>query len=288
MNSSLMAGVLSATVLAAASALGCVNAADDDAALAQRIGADWNAYDALIIGHPLSTTEQQQTLKAAAARLASNRDDALRADSNISRALANAKRYPARAGGTRESLRYLAAAQPANDPWRQFIEAHDPTIAFDRKHRRLVTEASLVTLQRACTLFTGIVHEPGPDSGFISRARNYLRAHFSDLPPNQQEAIAHVGRDLPIIRYDARHAQAARMVAFVKATHPLLTRQEQLAPNTIAVLAPLDRDIATNAALTNQIVMHSLMLNGQANTNMLLHGSWTTFGTPGLHPGLYP
>jgi hypothetical protein len=257
-----------------------VNAADGDAALAQRIAADWNAYDALIIGYPLSAAEQQQTVKGVAARLGAHRDGTLRADANIRKVLANARRYPAQVGGIRESLRFFVATRPARNPWPRFIEAHDPTIAFDRKHRRLVTEASLVALQRACTFFTGIVHEPGPDAGFISRARSFVRAHFSDLRPNQQEALAHVGRDLPFIRYDARHADEAKTAAFAKATQPLLARQEQLAPNTIAVLGPLDHNIAMNDALTHQIAMHSLELLGQATANMSLISSWQLFGTP--------
>ena len=276
----MLTGVLTATLLVIASAGGSAGASGDDATLVQRYAADSIVLDELIIGHPLNAADRRYVLKDAAANVRSSRDNAVRAEAYVRETLADAKRDPARVGGLRESLRFLAATQPAENRWGQFIVAHDPTIAFDRTNRRLVTEASLVALQRACTFFTQFVHEPGPDAGFIARARSYLREHFSRLPPNQQEAIAHVGRDLPIIRYDTEHAKAAQTAAFVKAMQPLLTRQELLAPNTIAVLAPFDQKIAMHNALMHQIVMHSLMLNGQANMNMLLHRSWQMFGTP--------
>ncbi len=280
MSRSMLTGVLTATLLVIASAGGSAGASGDDATLVQRYAADSIVLDELIIGYPLNAADRRYVLRDAARNVRSSRDFAVRADAYARETLADAKRDPARVGGLRESLRFLAATQPAENRWGQFIVAHDPTIAFDRTNRRLVTEASLVALQRACTLLTRFVHEPGPDAGFIARARSYLRGHFSRLPPNQQEAIAHVGRDLPIIRYDIEHAKAPQTAAFMKATQPLLTRQDRLAPNTIAVLAPFDHNIAMHDALMHQIVMHSLMLNGQANTNMLLHHSWQRFGTP--------
>jgi hypothetical protein len=276
----MLTGVLTATLLAIASAGGSAGAADDDATLVQRYAADSIVLDELIIGYPLNAADRRYVVKDAARNVRSSRDFAVRADAYARETLADAKRYPGRVGGMRESLRFLAATEPADNIWGRFIVAHDPPIAFDRTNRRLVTEASLVALQRACTFLTRFVHEPGPDAGFIARARSYLRGHFSRLPPNQQEAIAHVGRDLPIIRYDTEHAKAAQTAAFVKAAQPLFTRQELLAPNTIAVLAPFDQNIAMHDALIHQIVMHSLMLNGQAFTNMQLHRSWQMFGTP--------
>ena len=276
----MLTGVLTATLLVVASAGGSAGGADDDATLVQRYAADSIVLDELIIGYPLNAADRRYVLKDAAANVRSSRDNAVRAEAYVRETLADAKRDPARVGGLRESLRFLAATQPAENRWGQFIVAHDPTIAFDRTNRRLVTEASLVALQGACTFFTRFVHEPGPNAGFIGRARSYLRGHFSRLPPNQQESIAHVGRDLPMILYDTEHANAAQTAAFVKATQALLSRRELLAPNTIAVLAPFDQKIAMHEALMHQIVMHSLMLNGQAFTNMQLHRSWQMFGTP--------
>ena len=280
MSRSLLTGVLAATLLAITSPAGVVRAADDDVTFIQRYAADSIVYDEMIIGYPLNAADRRYVLKDAARNVRLRRDDAFRGDAFVRQTLAEAKRYPARVGGMRESLRFLAATEPADNVWGRFIVAHDPTIAFDRTNRRLVTEASLVALQRACTFLTRFVREPGPDAGFIARARSYLRGNFSRMPANQQEAIAHVERDLPIILYDTEHAKATQTAAFVKATQRLLSRQEVLAPNTIAVLAPFDQNIAMHDELMHRIVMHSIMLNSQAFTNMQLHHSWQRFGTP--------
>ncbi len=100
---------------AARRCIGGTGAADDDAALVQRYAADSIVLDELIIGFPLNAADRRYVLKDAARNVRSSPDFAVRADAYARETLADAKCYPARVGGLRESLRFLAATQPAEN-----------------------------------------------------------------------------------------------------------------------------------------------------------------------------
>ena len=264
-----VAGILRIFFLAVVTAAGSGVAARADTISVETYEADWVAYNGFIIGTPLNAADQHYVEQFTANVYRTHPQIVTPQHRDIQNVLAQVRADPLHADERREELRLFVARQSdENRAWREFVEARDPTIVFVPEKQQLVTERSLVTLRRACAFFTKTLYVAAPDAGFITRERAYLRTHFKTLPESEKYAAGHVGRDIAVMTDPGQKTDPGKNAALVKAVRPYFQSQNQYAASTIAVLGPIDDRIAA-ALLRRNIVMHSLILNGAMNYNML-------------------
>ena len=106
------------------------------------------------------------------------------------------------------------------------------------------------------------------DRNFISTQRDLFRAHYDRLTDDQQETLAHVERDLPLLVNTYKNADAAHQAQFVKTLLPYARGRSALAPLTVALLGK------TYAAVQTKSVDDSIVLMGAMNSTMLMHAGY--------------
>ncbi len=158
-------------------------------------------------GSPLSSDEAQRIASVVQAGARSNPAGWTREHGYIITALkifASGNSYAI--AMSRENHRRDLAATPADNPMRQVIERHDPTIAWLPGPRLLVTVASLRALTQAASWARAYAGVPAQaDLGASEQAR--LGRDFASFSPALQDAYDHAGRN-----YAAANAFMATIV----------------------------------------------------------------------------
>jgi hypothetical protein len=255
-----------AFTVASASASAAQN--DDTAAFA----ADFSRFIAFVAGSPLSAGEQQRVAAETAAQMRSDAAGARRGDAWVRRYLAKlAHDPPYAAADRREAFRLGFEMLPADDPGRRIVEAHDPTVVFDKARKRLVTERTLTAWRDAFAYVANLLNIPGPPDDFVAAQRAYVRANFASLSDDRQEALAHVERNYPVTRTILEHAAKSRLDEWERQSRaialPLDPQQRGL--RLADMLRQTFRD-----ALTQEAFEQNLLLGSAANYNMLYHAGY--------------
>jgi hypothetical protein len=258
--------------LAAAAAAGPAPAAQSDGAAAY--AADFCRLLAFIGGSPLTPDEQRRVGDRTAADFRSDPSGVAKADEQTRAFLDKIAHDPPDAvADRREAFRLSVELLPDADPGRAIVEAHDPTVVFDRAHKRLVTERTLAELSRAYAWVSKLLDTPGPDAGFIAAERTFLKAQYAALPDARQDALAHVERNYPVTVDLVARADKAKIAAWAERSRPIALG---LDPQQRSLkLADMLAETYT-AALDDQIVRNSLMLGSAANFNMLYHSGYVS------------
>jgi len=240
--------------------------------------ADFGRFLAFIGGSPLSAAEQQRVAAVTSGQLRSDPAGLRRSDAQVRAFLDKmAKDPPEAVADRREAFRLGAEMLPDDDPGRQIIEAHDPTVVFDRAHKRLVTERSLVELSHAYAWVSKLLDTPGPDGDFISAERTFLRSQFASLPDARQDAVAHVERNYPVAVETIGRADKSKLDAWVRESRPIALKLDpQQRSLKLADMLSDTYTVALNSELLHNGVMHSIMLGSAANFNMLYHSGYTS------------
>lgn len=242
------------------------------------VAADMGRFLTFIGGSPLSAHEQQLVAAATSKDLRSDPEGLRRSDAQVRSFLEKIAHDPPDAvADRREAFRLGAELLPDGDPGRQIVEAHDPTVVFDRTHKRLVTERSLVELSHAYAWVSKLLDTPGPGDDFISAERTFLRSQFASLPDARQDALAHVERNYPVAVDVIGRADKAKIDAWVRESRPIALRLDpQQRSLKLADMLSDTYTVALNSQLINNGVMHSIMLGSAANFDMLYHSGYTS------------
>jgi hypothetical protein len=260
---------LCAALFAVAAAAPSLATQNDEAAA---IASDFDRVLAFAGSSPLSAPEKQRVAEETASALSSHPDDVRKGDVAVRKLLDKlAHDPPDFLAESRESLRLSFELQPQSDAARQIVEAHDPMVAFDRAHKRLVTERTLAEWRAAYAWIADLLTIPGPASDFIATERDYVRAHFASMPDARQEALAHVARNFPLAVALISQLPKAKADEYFRKSRQLAMGldSEQRTLQLADMLASsfqitFDRRLARNGAL----------LNSAANYNMLYHGGY--------------
>jgi hypothetical protein len=167
-------------------------------------------------------------------------------------------------------MRYQFELLPATDPARHIVERHDPTVLFDRANKRLITEGTLDAWQRACVWMTHYLSVPAPGADFIATQRADLKAHFSSLPSDKQDAIAYVERDFPVGVLLLDRADSEKRQAFIAKARP-----EALDPQKLGIRVANAMAKACDIALQREIIDSSIVLDAGLNDNGSYHAGMT-------------
>lgn len=120
----------------------------------------------------------------------------------------------------REMYRTEIEGRDVTDPERGIIEAHDPAIAYDAKNKFVVTEHTLNEVMAATIWATHVLGVPPPSPDLRADARSVLAEKFVTFDHANQEAYAHIERNiavaLPILGHDTPAAQKAALLRWGK------------------------------------------------------------------------
>jgi hypothetical protein len=233
---------------------------------------DFSRFIAFVAGSPLSPAEQQRVSDETAAQLRTDAAGVRRGDAWVRDYLGKlAHDPPYAAADRREAFRLGFEMLPENDPGRRIVEAHDPTVVFDRAHKRLVTERSLAAWRDAFTYVAGLLNIPGPPEDFVATERVYVRANFASFSDDRQEALAHVERNYPVTRAILEKAEKSRLDAWEQQSRALALKLDPQARSLR--LADMLRQTVDDA-LTHAEFEHNLLLGSAANYNMLYHAGY--------------
>ena len=170
---------------------------------------------------------------------------------------------PWAAAESREFFRLDVEMLPQSSPGRAIVEAHDPTVAFDRARKYLVTERSLSELRQAYAWVSKLLGTPGPGSDYIPSERAFLRAQFASLPDARQEAFEHVERNYTVTANLIERADKAKVDAWVRESRPIALK---LDPQQRSLrLADVLSETFT-AALNEQLMRNAVMQNTQLDS----------------------
>ena len=159
---------------------------------------------------PLSPTEKQQVLEAAAAGVQSNPKSWAQGYASAQNTLqwfdgtkfyaaGKNNMYPQMLNREYWRVQFASPAQPA--VYRQILERHDPSLAttVSPQDSKLVTgivsESSLRTLLQAVTWANAAAGAPPPPSNFIKEERRELEANWSSFSPELRTAYADIKRN---------------------------------------------------------------------------------------------
>jgi hypothetical protein len=237
------------------------------------IAADFVAFLDFVGGSPLTALEQQRVATVTSKEMRSDPEGLRKSDAQVRSFLDKMAHDPPDAkADRREAFRLGAELLPDNDPARQIVEAHDPTVVFDRAHKRLVTERSLVELSHAYAWVSKLLGTPGPDGDFISAERTFLRSQFASLPDARQDALTHVERNYPIAVEVIERADKTKIDAWVQESRPIALK---LDPQQRSLkLADMLADSYTVAI--NKELIDGILLGSAENYNMLYHRGYTS------------
>ena len=267
MSRRLIAGLIAATLLCASVGVTASRAAEAQSTpQPDAYTADFAEYLSFVGGAPLTSEQRRRVADQTVADLRSNAGNVQRIDQTVRDLLPKLKAGDeSTIGDRRETWRYKITLVPADNLGRVVVEENDPTVVLDRKHQRIITQRSLEALQRACSWIAGVLGVRGPDPNFVSTERVFFHDHYDRLTNDQQESLAHVERDLPLLVTAYQRAGAATKAQFVKAVKPYVQNQDQLAPLTVVILG------GTESAVQKKIIDDSIVLMGQMNNTMLYH-----------------
>jgi hypothetical protein len=269
MKRGLAAALFSAVAAALLLSGGWASAAPAGDAQVRAFAADFDDFLSFAGGVPLSADERREVAEQTAADFRSDPGVVRTVDADVRKVLANLHDGDeATVAERRETLRLQLAALPEPNLGRRIVERNDPTVVFDRAHHRLVTAASFAALRRGCTWMAGILGVPGPDAVAMARERMDVQANYGRFSDAQQDALAHLGRTVPLAQAAFDKADASKRAQFVAALRPYAREGKQLVPLTATVLAQ------ANGAIETQRVNDSIVLMSTFNYNMLYHRSY--------------
>jgi hypothetical protein len=145
----------------------------------------------------LSPDERQRITQFAQGEVRRIPDTWYRNDVTIRQDLNTIRQNPGAISAERwENWRVAFAQASPSDVERQIIEAHDPTVVFDRENQLVITEHTLQNLYGAAVWATrqAGVASPGPD--YVWRMRNIIKQRYTSWPPDVRAWYAHAVRDL--------------------------------------------------------------------------------------------
>ncbi len=272
MRRRLTAGLFAAALLCASAGATASRAADaQSTAQADAYTADFAEYLSFVGGAPITAEQRRRIADQTAADLRSDAGNVQRTDQTIRGVLPKLKAGDeSTIGGLRETLRFQITRVPADNLARVVVEQNDPTVVVDSKHQRIITQRSLEALRRACSWFAGVLHVGGPDPNLEATTRTFLHDHYDNLTDGQQESLAHVERDLPLVVNAYGSADAAHKAQFAKAAKPYVQNPDQLAALTVAVLGGA-QSAMQNRNLEKKALDDSIVLMGQMNNTMLMY-----------------
>jgi hypothetical protein len=270
MSRRIIPGLLAVALLTVPLTVTSGRAAESDAGHTDAYVSDFADFLGFVGGFPLSPAQRQLIATQTAADLHANPGSVQSTDDTVRKLLAKVNVGDASAvAERRETFRLQTATLPASNVGHVVVESNDPTVVFDRQHQRLITERSLTYLQRACTWMAKVLGVPGPDAGFVAKHRALFRDHYDRLTDSQQETLAHIERDLPLLVAAFDKAGSAKQAQFVRAVRPYSREREQLAPLTVALLGATQSAVHSRELVNHQIINNSIVLMGQMNTTML-------------------
>ena len=175
-------------------------------------------------GSPLTPTERQQAAEIVALGMR-NKPDAWKAEDLGKQQLLNglAKASPSNTNALHEVNRYHYAFHDPNYAnlgaeyvqEQAIVNAHDPIIAMDRVHQRLVTRHSLQLLEQASGWAARSFKYPPPRADFQAIVARNLKEQLATLEPSVGDGIAHIERDfLYTVPYFASLSAQQRTVLF--------------------------------------------------------------------------
>ncbi len=92
----------------------------------------------------------------------------------------------------------LAYAQSApGDVEAQIVEAHDPTVVFDRGNKLLITEHTLLILHDAVSWMAQQEGETQPATSYVQGLRSNIRQNYLKWPLEVRSSYAHITKDFP-------------------------------------------------------------------------------------------
>jgi hypothetical protein len=155
-------------------------------------------------GSPLTAQERQQAAQAVDTAMGTAPDRWRAVDAAVQNILTNVDQHNMPLNNMlREQNRYnYAFASTSTNGWvpeyaieKRIIEAHDPVVAIDQEHKRLVTQHSMHFLLETGTWVARNFKLSPPRSDFEAVVRSYLEREFLTLEPAIAEGIAHIERD---------------------------------------------------------------------------------------------
>jgi hypothetical protein len=117
-------------------------------------------------------------------------------DGLIATTLENAAKFPKDAPRLRELWRYdIATHLEHDDAEYLMVEKHDPVLALDTRHQRIVTWGSVIALNSCMQWLAQNLHKAAPGPKFDENEAVYLKMAYGKLGDDEQDAYAHVGRN---------------------------------------------------------------------------------------------
>ena len=155
-------------------------------------------------GTPLTAEERQEAAEIVAKGMQAHPDLWTAADRNAQLLLAEiAKKNTVDNRALREANRYVYAFTTPNMGRlgeefvleQRIVESHDPVVAIDTVHRRLVTQHSLGILRQTSAWVAQSYGIAGPAANFDTQITADLKQQLSSLEPGIGDGIAHIERD---------------------------------------------------------------------------------------------
>jgi hypothetical protein len=269
MSRRLIAGLFAATLLIFPLFVTAARAAESGAAQIDAYTTDFADFLGFVGGVRLDSAQRQLLATQTAADVRANSGGVRSNDETIRKLLGKLNTGDESAvAEQREKLRLQFAALPAGNVGRVVVERNDPTVVFDEKHHRIITQRSLAALRRACVWMAGILEVPGPQSNFVATTKVFISDHYDRLTDAQQETLAHTERDLPLLVWAYEKANAAKRKQFIESVRPYSRDRTELAPLTVALLG------AAQSAVQTKIINDSIVLMGQMNNTMLFRAGY--------------
>ena len=234
-------------------------------------------------GGSLTPAERAEVAQAIANAMRTNPQKWSAIDAEEQRAIASIeKNDPAANNATREASRYnyafkdpRLAAYPEIFPLeKRIIEAHDPVVAIDREHKRLVTRHTLLFMKAGAAWAAENFHYPPPRADYDAVVSKTMAADLSSADTASANGLAHIEQNLIFLpAYVASMTPAQRELIFVEKCDATFHNMDDpaRAQRELTQAAGL---IATYAA-TQQAVHSTLqsMLRSQQRTLNMLHNA---------------
>jgi len=112
----------------------------------------------------------------------------------------------------------IEIAPEKDDPVYQAINAHDPVVILDKAHGRVITVRTIQFLRAAASWVASAWDMPPLAASFAEQESSYLKAHYAELPPQEQQNLADAPRNwLAFQQYWDGVMDAAHRKAYVAA-----------------------------------------------------------------------
>ncbi len=156
-------------------------------------------------GSRLSPAERAEVAQAIANAMQTNPQKWSAIDVEEQRAIASIeKNDPAVTNGTREASRYnyafkdpkLVVFQDMFLLEKRIIEAHDPIIAIDREHKRLVTQHTLLFMKAGAVWAAEKFHYPPPRADYDAVISRTMSVDLSSADAAYADGLAHIEKIL--------------------------------------------------------------------------------------------